>query len=164
VSVVEIRRARPDDATAIVAMSRDVQALHVAARPDIFRPGGGADLDDVAARLADPDEHRYWVATLGGDVVGYAYARLEEEPESRWKWAARVLSLVELGVADAHRGLGAGRQLWDAVRAAAVDAGADRVIVNVWAFNDAARRFYERVGFAPFHTRMALELRAPERP
>jgi ribosomal protein S18 acetylase RimI-like enzyme len=100
---------------------------------------------------------------IGDAVIGYAYARVVDEPENRWKWASRVLVLDQMGVATSHRRLGAGELLWGAVREAAVAQHVDRVVLNVWAFNTVARQFYERLGFAPFHERMAVEL-GPPRP
>lgn len=47
------------------------------------------------------------------------------------------------------------------MRDVAVAERVDRVMLNVWAFNQTARRFYERLGFTSFHERMALEL-APD--
>ena len=97
-------------------------------------------------------------APLSDTPVGFAYARLVEEPESRWRRAARTLVLDQMGVAKGHRSRGIGEALWNAIREAAAAEHVDRVILNVWAFNRDARRFYERLGFTSFHERMAFEL------
>ena len=159
---VHVRPATPDDADAISRLALEVQDWHVAGRPDVFRPGGYDLAPEIAARLASADQF-YWVAVIGDAVIGYAYARVVDEPENRWKWASRVLVLDQMGVATSHRRLGAGELLWGAVREAAVAQHVDRVVLNVWAFNTVARQFYERLGFAPFHERMAVEL-GPPRP
>lgn len=155
----EVRRAAPGDADAIARLGLEVQALHVEARPDLFKPGGSESPAEVLARIAAGDPQMYWVATIGDAVAGYVYARLSDEPETRWRWATRVLVLDAMGVAEGYRGRGVGQSLWEAVRREAEARGADRVVLNVWAFNAPARRFYERLGFSPFHERMAVELR-----
>ena len=157
---VHVRRATPDDADAISRLALEVQEWHVAGRPDVFRPGGCDLAPEIAARVASADQF-YWVAVIGDAVIGYAYARVVDEPENRWKWASRVLMLDQMGVASSHRRLGAGELLWDAVRETAVARQVDRVVLNVWAFNTVARQFYERLGFTPFHERMAIELGRP---
>lgn len=156
---IQVRRAEPRDADAIVQVALEVQALHAATRPDLFRPGGSESVAEIVERIAS-DDHLYWVATLRGTVVGYAYARWSDEPETRWKLGVRVLALEQMGVDGRHRRRGVGQCLWAAVRQAAADRDVDRVILNVWAFNAPARRFYERLGFTPFHQRLAMELRA----
>lgn len=137
-----------------------VQAVHVAGRPDLFKPGGGENVPQVAARMSSPGEF-YWVATFGDDIVGYTYARLVAEPESLWRYATRYLVLDQMGVDEPHRSRGIGEKLWVAVRETAIAERVDRVILNVWSFNADARRLYERFGFTPFHERMALEVRGP---
>jgi GNAT superfamily N-acetyltransferase len=111
-----VRRAHPDDALAIGALARDVQRLHVAARPDIFVPDGGVGEPDLRARIASPD-HFVWIAHEGERAVGYAFARLLVDPPSPLKRPARVLSLEELGVARDAQGAGLGRALVAEVRA-----------------------------------------------
>ena len=64
-----------------------------------------------------------------------------------------------MGVAAQYRGRGLGQKLWEEVRDAAVALGVERIVLNVWAFNTTARRFYEKIGFTSFSQRMALELR-----
>ena len=159
---LHVRRAAVDDVREIIRLTREVQDVHVDGRPDLFKPGGVETPAQIAARLGSPDHH-YWVATLGPDVVGYAIARVADEPDSPWRYAAPTLILDQMGVDARHRSSGVGARLWNAVRDAAVAHGADRVVLNVWSFNASARRFYERIGFRSFHQRMAFELVEPSR-
>jgi diamine N-acetyltransferase len=156
---VVVRRATVRDVDDILALAREVQALHAAARPDLFTPDGSESPAEVVARMERAHENGYWVATVGGHVAGYAYARWQDEPASPWKHATRTLTLDAMGVAASHQRRGIGERLWAAVREEARRQRVDRVILNVWAFNEAARTFYERMGFTPFHTRMAMEMR-----
>ena len=156
---IEVRLARVEDAEAIHALAAAVQDLHAAALPELFKGGGGARVAEITARLAaSAAQQRYWVAVRGTTIVGHAYARLVEEPESLWRHAHREAILDELAVAAEERSQGIGARLWAAVREWAEAGGAARVVVNVWGFNAEARRFYVREGFAPFHERLAFEL------
>jgi GNAT superfamily N-acetyltransferase len=81
----------------------------------------------------------------GGDIVGIAaYA---------FHWPAKDLRtsvfLKDLFVVAGHRDSGVGEQLLRAVRAIAAERGCDRVDWTVDPWNDAARRFYERLGARP---------------
>jgi diamine N-acetyltransferase len=159
---VIVRRATSEDADAIVALMLEVQALHVAGRPDIFKPGGTENAAETRERMRAPSQFM-WVATVGDAVVGYAYARLSLELENRWKFAAHTLVLDQMGVHEGCRGQGVGRKLWNAVLDAAKSEGVQRVILNVWSFNSDARAFYDRLGLESFHERMAIELPRPDR-
>ncbi|GGL07120.1 GNAT family N-acetyltransferase [Mangrovihabitans endophyticus] len=97
---------------------------------------------------AERDTHRLAVACQGADVVGFTYvgpAGAESDPE-------RDAELYAIHVAPEHVGSGIGRLLMD-------DAlGALRIIASsavlwVLAANAAARRFYERCGWAADGTR-----------
>jgi GNAT superfamily N-acetyltransferase len=157
---VHVRHASPSDVPDIVRLALEVQDVHVAGRPDLFKPGGVETLAEVARRIV-ADGQFYLVATLGDRAVGYAYARLVDEPESPWRYAARTLVLDQMSVARDHRSRGIGEALWNAVRDVATTERVERVILNVWSFNRDARRFYERLGFTSFHERMAFELGDP---
>jgi hemoglobin len=159
-SDVHVRRALKPDAAEVARLALEVQALHVAGRPDIFKPGGGELANEIADRIGSAGQ-LYWVATLADQAIGYAYARVIDEPDSRWRFSARMVILDQMGVDARYRSRGVGERLWNAVREAAIAEGAERVILNVWSFNRDARRFYERLGFAPFHERMAVELDEP---
>jgi len=59
-----------------------------------------------------------------------------------------------MGVAEQHRGRGVGHALLAAVRAIAASRALDGVSLEVYAFNAAARAFYEREGFVGQRERM----------
>ena len=156
--VTGVRRAVATDAARIRELAAEVQAMHAAAMPSLFKAGGGATEALIVERMREPLRHAYWVAEREGDVVGHAYAEVVEEPESAWRFAHRWIALHELAVVERARGDGVGARLLAAVRAWAHEQRAARVVVNVWGFNHGARRFYAREGFDTFHERLTCEL------
>jgi len=158
---IVVRRAEPGDAAAIVGLMVEVQALHVAGRPDLFKPGGTENAAEVRERMQASDNFM-WVASIDTATVGYAYARLLDEAENRWKFAARSIILDQMGVKNGFRERGIGRALWNAVLDVAKAERAERVILNVWSFNRGAREFYDRLGLTSFHERLAIELPLPD--
>jgi len=155
--VIDIRPAVPADAPAISALAAEVQALHAAAHPAIFKPAGPDTFPAavIRDRMATAG-HRFWVAAAEGEVVGYAYLVAQAEPETAWRYAGVVATLDQMSVAARHRGCGVGAGLVAAVRAAAAALGAPEVRLNVWAFNEGARAFYRRCGFAQVQERLWL--------
>jgi ribosomal protein S18 acetylase RimI-like enzyme len=156
---IHVRLAEPRDADGIVALMQEVQAVHVAGRPDLFKPGGTENAAETRQRMLLPDSF-LWVATIDSNIVGYAYGRVSVEPENRWRFAARTFILDQMGTKSGLRRRGIGRALWNAVLDVARAERTERVVLNVWSFNPGAREFYERLGFKSFHERMAVELSA----
>ncbi|QAU12714.1 GNAT family N-acetyltransferase [Halorubrum sp. BOL3-1] len=120
------------------------------------------DVDLVAAginyredRLDDPDAAT-WVAVDDGELVGHAAASVESSAPVFA--AGDRLHLGELYVCEPYRGEGVADELLDRVVAAAAERECDRVTLNVDRGNDRAHAFYEKSGFEPRRTRMALSL------
>ena len=77
------------------------------------------------------------VARSGSELVGFVMAQFGNDD----------VHLTLLGVAQAHRNAGIGRRLMEWVEESAVVAGLFMVKLEVRARNQAARRFYARVGY-----------------
>jgi ribosomal protein S18 acetylase RimI-like enzyme len=90
-------------------------------------------------------------AGLGGRLVGYALAHLHEADES-WDTGGRFGVLESIAVIPEMRGRGLGRALMSAVYAELRRLGVAVLEIGVLSTNAAARRFYEREGFAPWLT------------
>jgi ribosomal protein S18 acetylase RimI-like enzyme len=94
---------------------------------------------------------RFLVAEDGGTVVGRVWLAVEEagKPDA---W------IYDIEVEEELRGRGYGRALLAAVERLVADHGVDSVGLNVFAYNDAARRLYESAGYeaTSIHMRKAL--------
>ena len=151
----DVRPADARDAAAVAAIARSVHALHAAALPDTFQPPAEsvATAEEMVALLARPD-HLLLVATDGDAVVGYAHAEEQRAPATPIKRAAALLHVHAMGVAERHRGRGVGHALLAALHDLAAARGLDGLSLEVYAFNAAARAFYEREGFVGQRERM----------
>ena len=150
-----IRKAVEQDADVLGALNADVQAIHAAAMPWLFKPPGPDTLPPAAVKdlLAEP-ENLIFIAEVDGTAAGYAYAQIEERPETPFIHAHDMLYLHHISVRPAYRRHGVGSGLIGAVRAAAADAGITLVALDVWTFNEEARAFFRRCGFAPYNERL----------
>lgn len=99
--------------------------------------------DGVFTRLADPEQQPYGlVAEFDGTLVGLAHYLFHP---STWS-LTDICYLEDLFVDPTRRGLGAGRQLIEAVYGAADRAGAERVYWMTQEFNADARALYDTIG------------------
>lgn len=167
---MNVRPATPADLPALARFGAALARQHVAydARRFVFPDGSleashraffAAQLADAAAvvlvaELPDDPSHRARVEEGRGPVVGYAFARTHDAsfvdalPQSGW--------LHDLYVAPGARGRRVGAALLDAAVAALRAAGASVVLLTVAPANPAARRLFERRGFALTMHEMAL--------
>lgn len=164
-TTVRVRRAVSDDGQAVRELLTEVAALHVAALPHLFRPGGGALERDESlfagssfAQLRDDPDALLLVAGADGAVIGVLLARLERSPATPLMEARRSLHILSLAVRSGWRRVGAGRALMGAAHAWARHAGASDVELHVWEFNRGALAFYQALGYATLERTMGRSL------
>jgi ribosomal protein S18 acetylase RimI-like enzyme len=108
-----------------------------------------------ASELSDPDVLLF-AAELAGNIVGYAYARLEPRD-----WNALLDScgaLHDIFVSDGQRRQGVARQLVEAVREGLRRKGAPRLVLHTASKNAAARQFFAAQGFRETMVELTAEL------
>lgn len=100
---------------------------------DALRADGFGEHPRIEVLLAEENSQ-----VCGAAVLYNAY--------SSWN-GAPTLTIHDLFIEEGFRGHGAGRALLSAIATLANDRGCCRVDVNVLAWNTAARKFYEALGF-----------------
>lgn len=133
----------------------ELQAISIATFTDTFAKDNTAE--DLAQYLADaysierlknelnnPDSEFYFV-TLDEQVVGYLKLNLGSAQHE--EVGANAMEIERIYIATSHKRLGLGSLLITFAMARARQAQLSSVCLGVWEHNDAARRFYERMGF-----------------
>ncbi|MCB9561937.1 MAG: GNAT family N-acetyltransferase [Kofleriaceae bacterium] len=145
---MSVRRATVDDAAALASLCAEVQALHVAAMPHLYRR-----FDDLAPVIADfrdrlgDDARASWIAEVDGVAAGYVCTQVVRQAAHVYALARAHLYVDQMGVRADLRGRGVGRALIDEVRAHARALALPRVVLDVQGFNAGAEAFYRRLGF-----------------
>lgn len=156
---VEIRRAVAADVPTIAQLNGDVQRLHAAAHAELFKPASAGDevMAWFAAALAKTGAHLL-LGTVEGKAVGYIYGQVMTYQENPFRYPLETGLIDQLSIHPAFQRRGYGDALLDALLVSFRAASVARIELSVWAFNDSARRFYERRGFTMVQQRMSLEL------
>lgn len=131
------------DREAVNAMARQVHALHVAWRPDIFEmPEELYPLERFRSAVAD---RQLYVAKLDGETVGYTLlvVRFADRPGLVKR---KVMLLEEICVDAQYRRQGIGRQMVEDVKALARAFGCTDIQLGVYPQNTAALALYESAG------------------
>lgn len=136
--------AQSADREAVERMARQVHAMHVAWRPDLFEiPEALYPEERFQAAVA---ERELYVAKFGGTLVGYVLVRIRNV-EAPGLVKRRVMLLDEICVEESCRGQGIGTQMMADVRALARAFGCTDLQLGVYPQNDGAVAFYQKCGF-----------------
>lgn len=144
-----VRLADMRDREAVNALRRQVNELHVAGRPDLFKPGFGPELQAHADLYLNREIGYAAVDEIDGAIAGMVMVDYIDRPEGPYSFARRFAHISEICVDEKHRRQGVGRRLMDFVKADAKEKGFPRIDLDVWAFNDALD-FYEAEGFTVY--------------
>jgi ribosomal protein S18 acetylase RimI-like enzyme len=144
-----MRRAAARDLDALALLYEALLEHHAALEPAFaLRPGAGARLASVLARVLRDDDSAVFVWEEDGRVEGFSAVRIERGPGLL---AEEVRTeITELGVRPAQRRRGIGRALAEAACAWAADRSAKRVEVRVAARNREGQAFWRALGYADF--------------
>lgn len=144
-----IRRAESRDLPHLNRLLCQVLNVHNAGRPDIFKAGAKKYTDgELLAILAD-DRRPVFVAEDGDNILGYAFCVFIRHENDNILTDVKTLYIDDLCVDESTRGTGVGRALYEHVLAFAKEQDCYNVTLNVWACNESAIRFYERLGLRP---------------
>ena len=149
-----MRRATVDDAGLIASLNADVQAVHAAALPWRFKTPSPEGFSAEAESFLAKPENLVFVAEAEGVPAGYAYAETIRRPATSLVYAHKMILIHHISVRPAYRRRGVGTALIDTVRAAGRESGIDLLALDVWTFNETARAFFRRHGFAAYIERL----------
>jgi len=135
---------RDADPTRDAAACAAIYAPHVEGSPVSFEERA-PDAAELAARIERYGASHAWlVAEGGGEVVGYAYATaFNERPAYRWS------ASVSVYVAEAARGQGVGRALYEALFDRLRECGFRMACAGITLPNEASVGLHETLGFEP---------------
>ncbi|MCC6612005.1 MAG: GNAT family N-acetyltransferase [Anaerolineae bacterium] len=152
---MNIRRATVEDAALVASLNLAVHEVHVAARPDRFKPLVVTDEFVALVRERLEDENTYvFIGEVDGAPAAYALVMHYERPEDAFSYGINLVYVDAMSVNPEFRSRGYGEQIMNHVFDFARSVGCHRVTLNVWAFNERAIAFYERCGFKHFEHRM----------
>ena len=155
---IRIRPAAEADFEAVNRLRRQVNDLHCAGRPDIFKSGFGEALRDHLRAYFASETNDLIVAEADGQIAGFAMVDYISRPASDYNLARSFYHVAEFGVDAPFRRQGIATALMDFMKADARQRGFDRIELDVWAFNDDALAFYEKAGFTTYRRFMELPL------
>ena len=151
-----IRLANENDLSRVNELRKQVNDLHAAGKPEVFKPGFSQEMRDFIFRIWNDPERDIVVAERNGVIRGFAVLHHIIRPESPAKWEQNFLDIDEFGVDAAYRRQGIASEMIAFIREFAIQKGYSRIELNMWEFNKEALAFYEAVGFTTFRRYMEM--------
>jgi len=149
-----VRRAIPEDTERLLELLLQVEGVHREGRPDLFRVNGTKFTESELAAVLASDDTPVFVAVHNERVVGYIFCIITEIKNSTMLFDHKNIHLEDVCVDDSCRSMGIGSIMMEYVTDYARSVGCTHMDLDVWEFNDGARRFYERFGFGTQKRRM----------
>src|SRR5262245_20336661 len=133
-----IRPAAIGDEALLAGLNGFVQELHLARRPDHFKPIQSAELAAWYRSLLEKPTTRVLIAEEDGLPVGYLLAILREAPENPFARTRRWCEIDQVAVDPSRRRRGIARALILQAASWAKAEGVPRIEAASWSFNDGA--------------------------
>ena len=153
-----IRKAEIKDIPALNKLLYEVHKVHSDIRPDLFRVDAKKYTDDELTKILTNETTPVFVYD-DGEIQGYAFAIITDHKNDLSLVPYKNVYIDDLCVEKDCRGKGVGKKLYEYVLTFAKSINAYNVTLNVWAGNDAALKFYEKVGLHVQKTGMEVILK-----
>jgi len=155
---VTVRFAREEDLDRVNELRRQVNDIHVAGKPEVFKPGFSDELRDYLYTIWRDPRQKVTVAEVNGRICGFAVLNHITKPENPFMFERDYLDVDEFCVDEACRRQGIAGALIGFIREYAKGEGFGRLELNMWEFNQGALAFYEAAGFATYRRYMEMKL------
>ena len=153
---VAVRFAEDRDLEAVNVLRRQVNDLHVAGEPKVFKPGFCDALRDYLFTIHADPRQKIVVAELDGNVCGFAVLNHITKPENPFMFERDFLDIDEFAVDERCRRRGVASAMIRFIRDHAEKEGFSRIELNMWEFNRGALAFYEAAGFRTYPRYMEI--------
>lgn len=152
-----VRKAVKSDIGRIICLLHQVDMVHHAIRPDLFKPNTTKYDETELESLLQDESCPIFVYDDGG-VLGHAFCQVTQVQDHKLLQDAKTLYIDDICVDEEARGKHVGKALYDHVIAYARSIGCHNVTLNVWEGNVPAFHFYKNMGMKVQKTGMEVIL------
>ena len=142
-------RAKEQHISGVINLLKQVGQVHHLGRPDLFRAGAQKYNETDLQEILHDENRPIFIAEEAGQVLGYGFCILKATKNDPVLADHITLYIDDLCVDENCRGQHIGKAVYAHIVRYAKDLGCDSVTLNVWAFNDSAKGFYESLGMKP---------------
>lgn len=155
---MEIRFAKREELEEVNVLRKQVNDIHAAGRPDIFRAGFTDELRDYVYEIFEDENKDIVIAIENGEICCMAVINEIHKPSNPFMLERSFLDVDEFCVKDTFRRKGIAGQMIVYIKSIAKERGLQKLELNMWEFNEEALAFYEAAGFHTYRRYMEMEL------
>ena len=155
---MQVRFAKENELDRINELRKQVNDIHVAGKPDVFKPGFSKELRDHIHTIWNDPEQKIVITEKDGVICGFAVLHHIRRPENPFMYERDFLDIDEFCVDEEYRRQGIAGAMIDFIRRHAKEEGFRRIELNMWEFNRDALAFYEAAGFSTYRRYMEMYL------
>lgn len=142
-----VRFATSEDLEQINIIRKEVNDLHVKGNPKIFKKGFSKEIAEYVNQYVNREDKFLLICEENNLICSYAMVNIVVKPETPYRYELKYLEIHEIGTLQSQQGKGYGKQLIQKVKDIAKEHAINRIELNMWAFNESALTFYEKLGF-----------------
>ena len=153
-----IRTATEKDLTRLMELNSEVQSVHTELFPDRFKITSDMEVRNWFAQQLESDRIHIIVAEDTTGVLGYITLKKAEKVGSPFSKPSRCAYIDQVCVTKSARKRGVFKSLLNRCKSLALGWGMDRIEIDVWTQNTAAKDAFVASGFATYNELMKMEL------
>ncbi len=151
-----IRHATIKDYEKIAEFSKLIALHHVKNRPDILKKAPELTKREYKKTLKNKN-CRVLIAEIDGKPAAYCKTFIKKVGNEHWT-DIKLVHVYEMYVDISFRQQGVASSLLDEIKKIANEIGATQIELDVWSFNEAAIKLYQKSGYTPQRIKMELKL------
>lgn len=157
---VTIRKMSSTDYDTFVEFYKDLHKFHFQAMPTIFREQVSLPTKEVFEKDLQSNEHAALLAEIGGEPVGMCLMSFKSIPnDSKYPLLPHSIAHIDdLYTAPKFRRQGIASLLYRQAEQLGREHDADKMQLQVWAFNENAMALYKKLGMKPLLCKMEDQL------
>lgn len=145
-SEVKIEIAKVEDVSAIAEIAYQTGKKHEEVMPDYFKPSNAEGQTDYLKEAIESQDSEVFKAVADGKIVGYLVLYVWDQDEKYFVYP-EIGYIGSVGVDEKYRRQGIGAQLMHFAENWCKSHNIGEIELDVFAFNEDAARFYERLGY-----------------
>lgn len=145
---------RTQDALLVARLNEEVQNLHHAIEPKLFKKFDQEAMAHFLEKLLKQDNHFAYIAYLEEKPVAYMILSIAYHEETAMNYSYTDLKIDQINVMKAYRGKGLGKALVDFAKAEAETLKVSRIVMNYWTENKNSGDFFRGQGFESYNERL----------
>ncbi len=155
---VKFRKAIEKDYIHIDKFLAELHKLHYENRSDVYRECESLITKEEYLGLLKDDIHRIVVASVDGELAGYASGKIVNVKENIVQKKDKYLFIDEIYTDSKYRRMGIAKGLLEYLKEISKREECTEIQLNVWSFNEEAIKFYYSIGFKNRNIRLEYEI------